>query len=41
VTLDTTGEKYSRALISEKNISLWIGPEGGWSETERDKMKKY
>ncbi len=41
VTLDTIGEKYSRVLISEKNISLWIGPEGGWSETERDKMKEY
>ncbi len=41
VTLDTTGTKYPKDFILAKNISLWIGPEGGWSEIERHKMKEY
>ena len=41
ITLDTTGEKYSKNLILAKDISLWIGSEGGWSEIERYKMKEY
>ena len=22
-----------------KNMALWVGPEGGWSSPEREKMK--
>lgn len=39
ITLDTSGKvmKISEILFSEY-ISIWIGPEGGWSDNEREKM---
>ncbi|MBX9809252.1 16S rRNA (uracil(1498)-N(3))-methyltransferase [Candidatus Gracilibacteria bacterium] len=39
IVLDTIGE--NRRLISYDSLSdmnLWVGPEGGWSELERQKM---
>lgn len=34
-------EKYLQdKLCSAKNINLWIGPEGGWSEEEIEKFEK-
>lgn len=39
IVLDTTGEK-SRLISYDtlQELSLWVGPEGGWSERERDEM---
>ncbi len=39
ITLDTTGKviKVSEILLSD-HLSIWIGPEGWWSEKEREKM---
>lgn len=39
MTLDTIGRvtKISELPFSE-HISIWIGPEGGWSDEEREKM---
>jgi 16S rRNA (uracil1498-N3)-methyltransferase len=41
LVLDTTGRSIKVTEISESyDISIWIGPEGGWSEKEREKMKE-
>lgn len=32
VVFDPSGEKHN--LVSQKNIAIFIGPEGGWSEAE-------
>ena len=39
MTLDTIGRslKISEIPIFDQ-VSIWIGPEGGWSDTEREKM---
>lgn len=39
--LDTTGiSKKLTEMPQNQEISLWVGPEGGWSENERNKMKE-
>ena len=39
VVLDTVGkERYLREFSDIQDIGLWVGPEGGWSEEERQKM---
>jgi RsmE family RNA methyltransferase len=40
ITLDTTGTSLKITEISQnENISIWVGPEGGWSPKEREKMR--
>ncbi len=36
---DMDGEKLQE--ISDKDIAFYIGPEGGWSDTDKDLFKKY
>ena len=39
--LDTTGAIMKLTEMPQKDmIHLWVGPEGGWSESERKKMKE-
>ena len=39
IVLDTQGEIQNIAKMPHsKEIHLWVGPEGGWSENERSKM---
>jgi 16S rRNA (uracil1498-N3)-methyltransferase len=41
IVLDTIGEnKKISSYDAMENISLWVGPEGGWSEVERSNMLK-
>ena len=40
--LDTLGVVQNlREMPQDEVLSLWVGPEGGWSENERNKMKEY
>lgn len=40
ITLDTTGISLKmQEMPKNEAISLWVGPEGGWSPKEREKMK--
>ena len=42
ITLDTMGASQKITEIPQnREISIWVGPEGGWSEKEREKMKEY
>ncbi len=38
IVFDKSG--FSKKILSEKNISIFIGPEGGWSNSEIDLFKK-
>lgn len=42
ITLDT---RWQEGILSEykqaQNVGLWVGPEGGWSDEERQEMKEY
>jgi len=39
IVLDTVGkERYLREFSDIQDIGLWVGPEGGWSEEERQEM---
>jgi 16S rRNA (uracil1498-N3)-methyltransferase len=41
LVLDTTGKSLKISEVSRnQDISIWVGPEGGWSEKEREKMKE-
>lgn len=41
VVLDTTGNMLKLTEMPQNDeIHLWVGPEGGWSENERSKMKE-
>lgn len=41
IVLDTTGIALKLTEIPQnQEIGLWVGPEGGWSENERNKMKE-
>lgn len=41
ILLDTTGAIMKLTEMPQKDmIHLWVGPEGGWSESERKKMKE-
>lgn len=40
IFLHTIGEKNFQEHISSKNIGIWIGPEGGWSDVEIEKMNR-
>lgn len=41
IALDTTGTPLKLTKMpSNRKISIWVGPEGGWSENERVKMKE-
>lgn len=39
IVLDTLGESVRISQYDNiQDISLWVGPEGGWSDSERNKM---
>jgi RsmE family RNA methyltransferase len=39
--LDTTGISQNlREMPKNEEISIWVGPEGGWSDREREQMKE-
>ena len=39
IVLDTLGESIRISQYDNlQNIALWVGPEGGWSDTERVRM---
>jgi 16S rRNA U1498 N3-methylase RsmE len=41
LVLDTTGKSLKVSEISRNDsIGIWVGPEGGWSEKEREKMRE-
>ena len=41
ITLDTTGIVLKMQEMPQNDaVSLWVGPEGGWSPKEREKMKE-
>lgn len=41
IVLHTVGEKNQLSdFKNEKNIGIWIGPEGGWSDDEIQKMNE-
>lgn len=41
IVLHTAGVKNQLSdFKNEKNIGIWIGPEGGWSDDEMEKMNK-
>lgn len=41
LVLDTTGTPQKLTEMPQnQEIALWVGPEGGWSEDERNKMKE-
>lgn len=41
IVLDTTGTpKRLTEMPRDQEIGLWVGPEGGWSEDERSKMRE-
>lgn len=40
IVLDTTGVlQKMHEMPQNREISIWVGPEGGWSENEREKMR--
>ena len=40
MVLDTTGDVQNlKEMPQNEEICLWVGPEGGWSENERNKMR--
>ena len=40
MVLDTTGKPIKiQEVLENREINIWTGPEGGWSEKEREKMK--
>jgi 16S rRNA (uracil1498-N3)-methyltransferase len=41
IVLDTTGISQNlREMPQNQKVGIWVGPEGGWSEKEREKMKE-
>ena len=42
IVLDTVGlSRRMSELSSLQHIGIWVGPEGGWSEREREEMRGY
>lgn len=41
VCLERIEKSCQRPKASNKNYGLWIGPEGGWSESEKKYFEKY
>lgn len=42
IALHTMGEnKYFSDINNDKELHIWIGPEGGWSGSELEKMNNY
>ncbi len=41
VALHTSGEPHLRETLNSPDVSLFIGPEGGWSESELTLFKEH
>lgn len=40
VVMDPTGKVFTHDSVKEKSVTLWIGPEGGWSPSELGTFKE-
>lgn len=41
IVLDTTGVlQKMHEMPQNREIGIWVGPEGGWSDIEREKMRE-
>lgn len=40
IVMDPTGKIFTHDSVKEKSVTLWIGPEGGWSPSELATFKE-